>query len=188
MVTIHVARAGADVRHRPTVDADLAAPIAVLADPEFAQRLNNLGYDMVEGSRLRRPTEHGEAFIDLIAPAPASGALHNQPAGRFRVDRFPGIQYVLNEPPVMVDIDAARLEGSPSPPSGSRCRPWLLRSSSKLSPRGVGRRTRTTSTDSSSSPTGPIPPWPRRHATISTSHAPPNTRTDPFLTGSSQHT
>jgi hypothetical protein len=39
MVTIHVARAGADVRHRPTVDADLAAPIAVLADPEFAQRL-----------------------------------------------------------------------------------------------------------------------------------------------------
>lgn len=86
MVTIHVARTGADVRHRPTADADLAAPVAVLADPEFAQRLNDLGYNMVDGSRLLRPTEHGEAFIDLIAPAPASRALHNQPAGRFRVD------------------------------------------------------------------------------------------------------
>ena len=116
MVTIHVARTGADVRHRPTVDADLAAPVAVLADPEFAQRLNDLGYDMVDGGRLRRPTEHGQAFIDLIAPAPASRALHNQAAGRFRVDRFPGIQYVLNEPPVMVDINAVPLEGPPSSP------------------------------------------------------------------------
>jgi hypothetical protein len=115
MVAIHVTRAGANVQHRPTADADLAAPVAVLADPEFARRLNDLGYDMVDGSRLRRHTAHGEAFIDLIAPAPASRALHNQSAGRFRVDRFPGVQYVLNEPPVMVEINAVPLEGSPSP-------------------------------------------------------------------------
>lgn len=115
MVAIHVALAGADVQHRPTADADLAAPVTVLADPAFAQRPNDLGYDMVDGSRLQRRTAHGEAFIDLIAPAPASRALHNQPAGRFRVDRFPGVQYVLNEPPVMVEINAVPLEGSPSP-------------------------------------------------------------------------
>lgn len=116
MVTIHMARAGADVGHRPTADADLAAPVAVLGEPEFAERLKGLGYSMVDGSRLRRPTEHGEAFIDLIAPAPASRALHNQPAGRFRVDQFPGVQHALNEPPIMVDIEAVPLEGSPSSP------------------------------------------------------------------------
>ena len=50
MVTIHVARVGADVGHRPTADADLAAPVAVLGEPEFAERLKGLGYSMVDGS------------------------------------------------------------------------------------------------------------------------------------------
>jgi hypothetical protein len=62
MVAIHVSLGGADVQHRPTADADLAAPVAVLADPEFARRLNDLGYAMVDGSRLQRHTAHGEAY------------------------------------------------------------------------------------------------------------------------------
>jgi len=79
MVTIHMARAGADVGHRPTADADLAAPVAVLGEPEFAERLKGLGYSMVDGSRLRRPTEHGEAFIDLIGPRPSSWCRRESP-------------------------------------------------------------------------------------------------------------
>lgn len=153
MVTIHVALAGADVRHRPTADADLAAPVAVLAEPEVAERLKGLGYTMVDGSRLSRATEHGEAFIDLIAPAPASRALHSQPAGRFRVDKFPGVQLALNEPPIMVDIEAVPLEARPHPPSELRCRPSRQQSSSRRSQRRPDRRTRTTSTNFCSWPT-----------------------------------
>ena len=51
MITIHVARTRSDVRHRPTADADLAAPVALLGKPEFAERLKSLGYTMVDGSR-----------------------------------------------------------------------------------------------------------------------------------------
>lgn len=116
MVTIHVAVAKAETAHRPTADADLAAPVAVLGHAGFAQRLKDLGYTAVDGSRLSRPTDHGEAFIDLIAPAPASRTLHNQPAGTFRVDKFPGIQYALNEPPVVVDVQAVPLEDPPVGP------------------------------------------------------------------------
>lgn len=116
MVTIHVALADADADHRPTADADLAASVAVLGDVGFAERLERLGYEPVDGSRLSRTTEHGEAFIDLIAPAPASRALHNQPAGDFRVDMFPGVQYALNEAPVHVDVEAVPLEGRPYGP------------------------------------------------------------------------
>lgn len=111
MVTIHVVLAGTDARHRPTADADLAASVAVLGEPEFAERLKAIGYEKVDGSRLSRATEHGEAFIDLIAPAPASRAPHNQPAGQFRVDKFPGIQYALNQPAVVVDVEAVPLDG-----------------------------------------------------------------------------
>jgi hypothetical protein len=68
-------------------------PWRSFGQPEFANGLKGLGYKMVDGSRLSRATEHGEAFIDLIAPAPASRAPHNQPAGRFRVDKFPGVRY-----------------------------------------------------------------------------------------------
>lgn len=116
MVTVHVALASGGSGHRPTADADLAAPVAVLGHAGFAERLRNLGYNAVDGSRLSRATEHGEAFIDLIAPAPASRALHNKRAGRFRVDMFPGIQYALNEPPVIVDVMVVPLEGEPSGP------------------------------------------------------------------------
>lgn len=116
MVVVHEALAGAATRHRPTLDADLVAPVAVLADEGFAQRLAALGYTSVDGSRLSRPTAHGRAVLDLLAPAPASRALHNQPAGRFRVDRFPGLQYALDEPPVIVDVAAAPLEDDPLGP------------------------------------------------------------------------
>ncbi|MDQ3452996.1 MAG: hypothetical protein M3493_09935 [Actinomycetota bacterium] len=57
MVTVHVALAGTVTDHRPTGDADLAAPVAVLADEGFAERLERLGYEPVDGSRLARPTE-----------------------------------------------------------------------------------------------------------------------------------
>jgi len=57
MVTIHVVLAGTVADHRPTLDADLAAPVAVLADEGFAERLERLCYEPVDGSRLARPTE-----------------------------------------------------------------------------------------------------------------------------------
>lgn len=116
MVTVHVALSGSDARHRPTADADLAAALVVFSEPGFAERLTDLGYVKVDGSRLSRATTYGQAVIDLIAPAPARRALHSQPAGRFHVDKFPGIQYALNEPSVVVDVNAVPLEGSPYGP------------------------------------------------------------------------
>lgn len=87
----------------------------------------------VDGSRLSRATTYGHAVIDLIAPAPASRALHSQPAGRFHVDKFPGIQNALNEPAVVVDVKAVPLKGSPYGPSASQYRPSPQRWSSRLS-------------------------------------------------------
>lgn len=112
MVAVHVSRSGIDIAHRPTADADLAAPLAVLADPGLADRLlRQRGYHRIDGSRLVRSTPHGDAVIDLLGPAPASRTLHNRPAGVFTVDAVAGIHYALTQPPVTVRVDALLYRG-----------------------------------------------------------------------------
>jgi hypothetical protein len=48
------------VPERDTADADLAAPHALLADPEFMPALVELGYEQVAGNRFERKIVHGD--------------------------------------------------------------------------------------------------------------------------------
>lgn len=187
-VTIHVALADADADHRPTADADLAASVAVLGDVGFAERLERLGYEPVDGSRLSRATEHGEAFIDLIAPAPPTRALHNQPAGDFRVDMFPGVQYALNEAPVHVDVEAVPLEGRPYGPYRVAV-PTLTAAlvvKSLAARTATGTSTTCTGSSAAADATGTILPLPP-YGNLDVGRAAEYLH-GPFLWGASQHT
>lgn len=131
----------------------------------------------VDGSRLSRATTYGHAVIDLIAPAPASRALHSQPAGRFHVDKFPGIQNALNEPAVVVDVKAVPLEGSPYSPFRIAVPTITAALVIKALAPEPGKGTKKTSTGFSPPPTRRAPHCPHRHTTTSPSAVPPSTST-----------
>jgi hypothetical protein len=116
MVSLHVALAGVDVAHRPTGDADLAAPVKVLADPALAAALRRLGYRKVRGNRLERDVGTCTAALDLLAPAQTSRAKPNVPAGEFSVDAFPELALALRSPGMLVTVHAALFAGPPLEP------------------------------------------------------------------------
>jgi hypothetical protein len=111
MVSLHVAVAGVDTEHRPTGDADLAAPVKVLADPALARALQRLGYIKVAGNRLERHVSTRTAAIDLLAPAPTSRERHNMRAGEFFVDAYPELAFALRSAPVTVEVGARMFAG-----------------------------------------------------------------------------
>lgn len=112
MVSLHVAISGADVEHRPTGDADLAAPVPVLAAPELARTLqDDLHYRKTAGNRLERAAGSSTAAIDLLAPAATSRQRHNVAAGAFSVDTYPELAFALNTEPVHLLVQAELFSG-----------------------------------------------------------------------------
>lgn len=112
MVSLHVAIAGADVEHRPTGDADLAAPVEVLGDPALASALEeDLSYEKISGNRLKRDTGTGEAVVDLLAPARTTRTRHNVKAGKFTVDAYSALHYALATEPAMVSVRVTPFDG-----------------------------------------------------------------------------
>lgn len=112
MVSLHVEITGADVEHRPTGEADLVAPVQVLAASPLARALRDgLGYTKVAGNRLQRTVGTATATIDLLAPSPTSRPQHNVPAGEFSVDAYPELAFALRSAPVHVTVRARLFSG-----------------------------------------------------------------------------
>lgn len=115
---------GADL-YRQTGDADLGAPPGVLQSLGLVDRLLDLGYEQVGGSRFARrmtdlpvrlageQTTGPSAAIDLLIPAHTSRARQNRHVGESLVTtEVPGLATALLRPAVTITLHLRRLDGS----------------------------------------------------------------------------
>lgn len=119
-----------DVPDRATGDADVAAGIEVLRQPELVEGLRSKGYEAEDGSRWVRPltpverkeyasatTESAELdalrlIVDFMTESLTGKHTPNIAAGELSVDGFPGISIALAHPPVTVVVSARLTTGA----------------------------------------------------------------------------
>jgi hypothetical protein len=105
MVTVHVARSGADLPARATRDADVGLEAQVLASTGLVEALLGMGYEMEGGNRLVRAAAGSGCAIDVLVPTDTSRVRHNRPVGDLFVDEAPGLRYALARPAMTVDLE-----------------------------------------------------------------------------------
>ncbi len=106
MVTVHVARSGADLPARATLDADVGLEAQVLASTGLVEALLGMGYQLQGGNRLVRASAGSGCAIDILVPADTSRVRHNRKVGdHLFVDEAPGLRYALARPAMTVDLE-----------------------------------------------------------------------------------
>lgn len=125
MVTALVARWGLGAElYRETRDTDLGVPPFVVEDLDIVGRLRHLGYQPVAGNRFARDLDDipagltnrtadvPAATLDVLIPTYTSRARQNRRVGDIVTTEVPGLAIALQRPPVELDLEMHRLNGS----------------------------------------------------------------------------